>query len=475
MGGLFGVVSRDNCVNDLFYGVDYHSHLGTTIGGIAVLSDRITEPICHDISNSQFKTEFKEDIEKLSGNLGIGVISSREEDKQPILFKSRLGTFALCTTGGIKNPDVLISEMVEDGTSFKEFTAGVNLTELVGELICQGTSFSDGIRRMYDKIHGTVSLLLLSEEERCIYVSGGVCPVVVGKKIKSKGDSWAIASETTAFFNLNYEVHTYPRYKDIISIDEYGIKTRRESQEKIVFCPFLHVYFDFPTSSHYGVSGEIVRERCGDFLAKKDDVKPDLIMGIADSGIPHAHGYAKGRMEMMIEKSREAISVFEKGEMDPNNLKSILAENLELIAPLRRPVIKYTPGWGRSYIPPKQSTRDLIAYYKQVPNPSIILNQSILVVDDSIRRGTQLHRYLKDKIWTYRPNEVHARIASPPQLFPCYFDETTEDSDLIARKAVEKIELGKTEELSEYLDVSTVKYQKMVALINESLGATSLK
>jgi amidophosphoribosyltransferase len=475
MGGLFGVVLKDNCLDDLFYGIDYHSHLGTTIGGLAVLSDRITEPIYHDISNSQFKTEFKEDFEKLKGNLGIGIISSIENDKQPIVFRSKLGTFALCTDGTILNADALISELVEDGVSFREFTTGFNLTELVGEMICKGASITDGIAKMYDKIDGTVSLLLLSEDERRIYAAGGVFPLIAGKKTTSQGYNLAIASETTAFYNLNYEIHKYPRYKDIISIDEDGMKTNMESREKIMFCPFLHVYFDFPTSSHYGINGEIVRERCGTFLAKDDTVTSTLIMGVADSGIPHGHGYAKGRIELAKKKSLEALSLLDQGDMDATNFKSILTENLEMIAPLRRSVIKFTAGWGRSYIPPQQSTRDMIAYYKQVANPGLISNQSIVLVDDSIRRGTQLYRYLKDKIWPNKPKAVHARIASPPQLFACYFDQTTNDSDLIARKAVKNIEEGEPKDLSEYLDVSTQKYEKMVILINESIGATSLK
>jgi amidophosphoribosyltransferase len=253
------------------------------------------------------------------------------------------------------------------------------------------------------------------------------------------------------------------------------MKTRLESREKVVFCPFLHVYFDFPTSSHYGINGEIVRERCGSFLAQDDAVKPTLIMGVADSGIPHGHGYAKGRIEQATKKTMDALDLFDRGVMDAPTFKAILTDTLKTIAPLRRPVIKFTAGWGRSYIPPQQSTRDMIAYYKQVANPEIISNQSIVLVDDSIRRGTQLQRYLKAKIWPHKPKAVHARIASPPQLFACYFDQTTNDSDLIARKAVERIEGVGPTDLRAYLDVSTRKYKQMVAIINESVGATSLQ
>jgi amidophosphoribosyltransferase len=475
MGGLFGVVAKDSCVNDLFYGVDYHSHLGTTLGGLAVLSDRMTEPIYHDLSNSQFKTEFKADVEHLRGSLGIGVISSIEGDKQPIVFRSRLGTFALCTDGTILNADALVAELVADGVAFKEVTPGVNQTELVGELICRETSIPEGIARMQEKVEGTVPLMLLSEAERRIYAAGGVFPLVVGRKPTPQGPQWAIASETTAFFNLNYAVHCYPRYKDVFSIDAAGVTTHRASREPIVFCPFLHVYFDFPTSSHYGINGEIVRERCGTFLAKDDAVAATLIMGVADSGIPHGHGYAKGRLEAATNKALDALRLSDQGGMAVDQLKATLRDSLAMMAPLRRPVIKFTAAWGRSYIPPQQSTRDMIAYYKQVANPGIIRDQSIVLVDDSIRRGTQLQRYLTDKIWPHCPQAVHARIASPPQLFACYFDPTTSDSDLIARKAVERMEGGDPKDLSPYLDVATPQYQQMVALINKSIGATSLQ
>jgi amidophosphoribosyltransferase len=475
MGGLFGVVSRENCINDLFYGIDYHSHLGTTIGGLVVLSDRITKPICHEITNSHFKTEFKDDCEKLSGNFGIGIISSREEDKQPLVFRSKLGTFALCTDGLIKNADSLIGGMIEDGISFKEGSSKYNQTELVGELICTGSSITEGITKMYEKIHGTISLLLLSETERCIYTSSGVFPLVIGKKTTVKGNEFAVASETTAFSNLNYEIQTYPGYLDVISINELGTKIQMKSRERIVVCPFLHVYFDFPTSNHYGISGEIVRERCGDFLAQDDNIKSSLIMGVADSGIPHAHGYAKGKIRLAIKKSNETINQFAQGNINTDELRSNLNETLESIAPLRRPVIKFTAGWGRSYIPPQQSTRELVAYYKQVSNPHLIRDQSIVLVDDSIRRGTQLKRYLKEKIWPYKPKEIHARIGSPPQLFACYFDETTKNSDLIAWRTVVKIERGEPKDLTEYLDVSSTKYQMLNSLIQESIGTTSLK
>jgi amidophosphoribosyltransferase len=475
MGGLFGVVTENNCKTDLFFGIDYHSHLGTTMGGLAVLSDRITEPTYHTLTNSQFKTEFKDDFDEIDGNIGIGVISSRKADKQPLVFKSKLGTFALCTDGLLKNADMLVAELVEDGVTFNECSEPVNQTEVVGSLICRGGSIADGIYEMSKKITGTLSLLLLSEDERCVYSSSGVFPLIIGKKLTAQGDEWAIASETSAFPNLGYEVHSFPRYMDVVSIAESGVELRKQSNASIVFCPFLHVYFDFPASSHYGVSGETVRERCGGYLAEGDDVEATLVMGVADSGIPHAHGYAKTRTENAIKGIMTHLNQFVLGRLDNDVLRAKLVERIKSIVPVRRPVVKYTAGWGRSYIPPQQSTRDVIAYYKQVANPGMISNQSIILVDDSIRRGTQLRRFIKEKLGRYKPLAVHARVASPPQLFACYFDDTTKDSDLIARKAVKGIEGGLPANLDEYLDVSSEKYGMMVDRINESIGATSLR
>jgi amidophosphoribosyltransferase len=445
------------------------------MGGLVVLSDRITEPTYHTLTNSQFKTEFKDDFNEIDGNMGIGVISSRKDDKQPLVFKSKLGTFALCTDGLIKNADKLVDELVEGGVTFNECSDAVNQTEVVGSLICRGRSIAAGISEMSKKITGTLSMLLLSEDERCIYSCSGVFPLIIGKKSTAQGDEWAIASETTAFPNLDYEIHRFPRYMDVVSIDEYGVKLRKTSNVPTVFCPFLHVYFDFPASSHYGVSGEIVRELCGGYLAEDDDVEATLVMGVADSGIPHAHGYAKKRTENAIKGIMNNLDQLEQGRIDNGILRTRLIERMKSIVPVRRPVIKYTAGWGRSYIPPRQSTRNVIAYYKQVANPGMVSNQSIILVDDSIRRGTQLRRFIKEKLWRYQPLAVHARVASPPQLFACYFDDTTKDSDLIARKAVERIEGGVLANLHEYLDVSSQKYRMMVDIINESIGATSLK
>ncbi|MCJ7762174.1 hypothetical protein MUP38_01815, partial [Candidatus Bathyarchaeota archaeon] len=398
LGGLFGVASKDSCTRDLFFGTDYNTHLGTEVGGLALLNGDI-EIISHDISNSQFKSKFNKHYGKLKGRLGIGVISDIKEE-QPIKFETKIGNFALCTIGLIKNSKEVHSELIDKGATFKSSkqkkgTTIFNQTEIVGELICTGNSIVDGIEKMYKKIDGSISLLLLSENDKAIYAAGDTSPLVVG----SKEQSWAVASETTSFPNLGYQVAKFLDYREIVLFGENGLKTRVPTQGKKRFCPFLHVYSGFPASDFYGINSEIVRERCGGFLAENDDVKADLVLGIADSGLPHSVGYVKRKIELAKEKVRELLSEFNQGKLNSKEHETGINRALDLVAPLRRPLIKYTPGWGRSYIPPVQRKRELIAKYKQVPNPQIIKGRSIILVDDSIRRGTQLQDLLREKIW----------------------------------------------------------------------------
>lgn len=472
LGGLFGVASKDDCAKELFFGTDYNTHLGTEVGGLALLDGDITI-FSHDISNSQFKSKFGKHYGKLKGKLGIGVISDTKE-QQPIKFEAKIGNFALCTIGLIKNSKELYAELVNQGATFKKSRqkAGetvLNQTEIVGELICRGDSIPDGIAKMYEKIEGSISLLLLSENERAIYAAGDTFPLVVG----SKQQSWAVASETTGFPNLGYEAFKFLDYREIVSLDENGLKTRVPTHGKKRFCPFLHVYSGFPASDFYGINSEIVRERCGGFLAENDDVKADLILGIADSGLPHSVGYVKRKIEIAKEKIQEYLSDFKQGIITSEELEKRINAILELVAPLRRPLIKYTPGWGRSYIPPAQRKRELIAKYKQVPNPQMIRGKSIILVDDSIRRGTQLQNLLRDKLLPFKPKEIHGRIASPPQLHPCIFDLTTKNRDLATHKTLSCIEQGS--DLSEYIDPASEKYKNMVEEIRKRIGFTTLR
>jgi amidophosphoribosyltransferase len=472
LGGLFGVASKDNCVRDLFFGTDYNTHLGTEVGGLALLNGDI-EIISHDISNSQFKSKFGKYYGKLKGRLGIGVISDIKEE-QPIKFETKIGNFALCTIGLIKNSKEVHSELIDKGATFKSSkqkkgTAIFNQTEIVGELICTGNSIVDGIEKMYKKIDGSISLLLLSENEKAIYAAGDTFPLVVG----SKEQSWAVASETTGFPNLGYQVAKFLDFREIVSFGENGLKTRVPTQGKKRFCPFLHVYSGFPASDFYGINSEIVRERCGGFLAENDDVKADLVLGIADSGLPHSVGYVKRKIELAKEKVQQLLSEFQEGKINSKELEAGINRVLGLVAPLRRPLIKYTPGWGRSYIPPVQRKRELIAKYKQVPNPQIIKGKSILLVDDSIRRGTQLQDLLREKIWPFEPKEIHGRIASPPQLHPCIFDLSTKNSDLATYKSLESI--GQDGEFAQYIDSKTMDYKRMVEEIRRRIGFTTLR
>jgi amidophosphoribosyltransferase len=239
------------------------------------------------------------------------------------------------------------------------------------------------------------------------------------------------------------------------------------------FCPFLHVYSGFPASDFYGINSEIVRERCGGFLAENDEVKADLVLGIADSGLPHSVGYVKRKIELAKEKVQECLSEFSQGKIDLKELERRVTLVMDLVAPLRRPLIKYTPGWGRSYIPPVQRRRELIARYKQVPNPQMIRGKRIILVDDSIRRGTQLQDLLREKIWPFGPREIHGRIASPPQLHPCIFDLSTRNGDLATHKCLGGV--GEGGDFAGYVDSSTASYRRMVEEIRKRIGFTSLR
>lgn len=470
LGGLFGVVTKNHLARDLYIGIDYHSHMGTETAGLAC-SDGDIKLVSLDISNSQFKSVVQEEYKRIQGTLGIGVISD-SEDEQPVKFESKIGTFALCTAGFLRNAEALYSELISEGVTFKNsrVKAGVsvpNQTEIVGELISRGKSIVDGIEAMYQKIDGTISLLLLSQNEKSIYASGDAFPLVLA----NRGNDWALASETCAFPNLRYEVVKYLEHREIVSIDESGAKTRAQASKRKRFCPFLHVYFGFPTSDYYGVNAEVVRERCGGFLAEKDDVEADIVLGIADSGFPHSVGYAKRRMELARERISEALERFRKGEIDASQLEEAVKKAANSLVPLRRPLVKYTPGWGRSYIPPTQEKRDLIARFKQVPNSQMIQDQRIVLVDDSIRRGTQLQNLLRENLMPYGPMEIHGRIASPPQMYPCIYDLSTKTKDLATWKAMDKTE----EDISKYLDSTSQEYLTMVEEIRKKIGFTTLR
>jgi len=438
MSGIFGVVSEGNCAQTLFYGTDYHSHLGTEYGGIAVLGETFTRQI-HNLNQSQFKSKFYDDYARIQGNKGIGVISDFEE--QPIYLNSKFGPFCIVTCGFIENVEKLAAGLLRQGTSFSEVgKRGVNTTELIAKLIIQGESLTDGIEKMFESIEGSCSLLLLNKDGIIAARDRfGYTPLTIGKS----NDAWAVTSETTAFPNSEFEIIKHISPGEIILINENEIIPQRTGEpDKNQICAFLWIYTGFPASNYEGINVEVVRERCGRFLAKKDkDIKVDLVTGIPDSGFAHGLGYA-----------------MESGK------------------PFRRPLVKYTPGYGRSYTPPSQHTRDLIAKMKLIPIKEVIEGNSIVVCEDSIVRGTQLKNFAIRKLWNCGAKEVHIRPACPPLMFPCRFNLSTRSNhELAARRAIRSLEGKDIEDVSDYIDQKSKKYQKMVQWIARDLAVTTLR
>ncbi|MBN1384263.1 MAG: amidophosphoribosyltransferase [Elusimicrobia bacterium] len=437
MSGIFGVVSKGDCTETLFYGTDYHSHLGTEYGGMAVLGKDFTRQI-HNIGQSQFKSKFYEDYIKMKGNKGIGVISA--DDEQPIYLRSKFGPFCIVTNGFIENTQYLMNDLLKKGISFSEVSKdSVNSTELIAKLINQGSNLVDGIEKMFDKIEGSCSLLILNKDG--VYAARdrfGYAPLVVGKR----EDAWAVTSETSAFPNIDFETVKYIKPGEVVLITEKGMASKKHGGKTNQICAFLWIYTGFPASSYEGLNAEVVREKCGKCLAKHDkDINVDVVSGVPDSGIGHAIGYA-----------------IESGK------------------PYRRPLVKYTPGYGRSYTPPSQETRDLVAKLKLIPNKEIIKGNRILVCDDSIVRGTQLKNFTVKKLWDAGAREVHVRPACPPLMFPCRFNISTRSiHELAARKAIHSLEGRDIENVDKYIDHNSPEYKKMVEWITRDLEVTTLR
>ncbi len=438
MSGIFGVVSRDNCSEDLFYGTDYHSHLGTEYGGMAILGTGFTRQI-HTLSQSQFKSKFFSDYEQMKGNKGIGVISALDE--QPIYLNSRFGAFCLATNGFVENDEELAADLLKKGVSFSEVSKKtVNTTELIAKLINKGGDLVNGIEKMFDVIDGSCSLLLLNRTG--VYAARdrfGYTPLVISKK----DTAWAVTSETSAFHNTGFEVVKHLEPGEIVLINEDGIVQRRPGTARTnQICTFLWIYTGFPASNYEGNNTEVVRERCGRYLAKRDgDIQVDVVSGIPDSGIAHGLGYA-----------------MESGK------------------PFRRPLVKYTPGYGRSYTPPSQKRRDLVARMKLIAIKEVIEGNSIVVCEDSIVRGTQLKNFTIKKLWDCGAKEIHVRPACPPLMFPCRFNLSTRSiHELAARKAIRNLEGHDVQDVSEYIDQGSEKYKRMVDWIAGDLSVTTLR
>ena len=436
MSGLFGVATQGDCRDTLFYGTDYQSHLGTQYGGLAVMSDGMRRRI-HNISRRQFKSCFFDDLDELAGPMGIGVISA--EDPQPMTLLARFGEFAVAMDGNICNRDALAAELHARGMSFGDSTQGhINSTELVAKLISLGDSAVDGIQKMFDKVQGAVSVVVLTPDG--IYAArdkAGHSPLTIGQK----DGTTAVATETTAFPNLGLETKKALLPGEIVHISPAGLSQRADGDETCQICALLWIYTGFPASSYEGINVEVVRERCGRNLANGDEVEADLVSGVPDSGIAHALGYAMGRG-----------------------------------VPYRRPLVKYTPGYGRSYTPPSQEIRDLVAKMKLIPITEVIRGHRIVLCDDSIVRGTQFKNYTVQKLWGCGARAVHLRIACPPLMFPCRYNVSTRSTEeLAARRAIKAIEGDAVEDVAAYLDPTTEKHRTMVAWIANDLAVTSLK
>lgn len=444
MGGFFGVASREDCVLDLFYGIDYHSHLGTRRGGMATYSEKGFDRAIHNIENSPFRTKFDKDVAEMKGSMGIGCISDYEP--QPLLIQSHLGSFAITTVGKINNEEELVKMVFDEGHShFQEMSTGrINATELIASLICRKSSILEGIQFVQEHVQGSMTLLLMTKDG--LYAARdkyGRTPLVIGHK----EGAYCVSFESHAYINLGYTDYKELGPSEVVFITADEVKVLQEATEEMKICSFLWVYYGYPTSSYEGINVEDMRYKCGHMLAKRDgdSVKPDIVAGVPDSGIAHAIGY-----------SNESGIQF------------------------ARPFIKYTPTWPRSFMPTNQSQRNLIAKMKLIPVHKLIKDQKLLLIDDSIVRGTQL-RETVEFLYQSGAKEVHVRPACPPLLYGCKylnFSRSKSEMDLITRRVIcdlEGTENVPDEVLQEYADSDSEKYQAMVDEICKRMNFTSLR
>ncbi len=440
MGGFFGVASNADCISDLFYGTDYHSHLGTRRGGLAVSSKWGIKRFIHDITNAQFRSKFEGDYNTLrGGGTGIGIISDYED--QPLIIGSHLGTYAIVTVGKINNVESLAQAAFKSRkTHFTEMSGGeINPTELVATLINQESDFVSGITRAQEAIDGSCSILIMAGDR--IYAARdrlGRTPVITGEK----QGAFAVTMETSAFPNLDYAISSYLGPGEIVRISAEGIERMKAPGKRMQVCAFLWVYYGYPSSNYEGINTEQVRYRCGALLAENDDVKLDLVAGIPDSGTSHAIGYA----------NRAGVAY-------------------------GRPFVKYTPTWPRSFMPQDQAIREVVARMKLIPIKELIEGRRILFCEDSIVRGTQLKDTVR-RLYEAGAKEVHMRPACPPLIYGCKFlnfSRSRSVFDLAGRRAIRKIEKVDDADPAEYSCCSCPKYRKMVESIREELNLTSLK
>lgn len=439
MGGFFGTISKSDCVTDLFYGTDYNSHLGTKRAGMATYSKEFGfRRTIHNIENSYFRTKFESSLPKLGGESGIGVIS--DTDSQPIAINSHLGRFAIVTVARFANMKELESDLLSKNMHFSELSSGdTNQTELAAMLICEKPDFVSGIENVYDKVKGSCSMLILTEDGIIIARDKlGRTPVTIGKK----DGAYAVSSEPTAFHNLGFRIDKFVGPGEIVKLTADGYEVLRKPNDKMQVCSFMWVYYGFPTSDYEGINVDKVRCSLGQKIAKNDETKADFVCGIPDSGIGHAIGYA-----------------IEKG------------------IPYKRGIVKYTPTWPRSFTPPTQDMRNLVAKMKLIPNRQMLDGQKVVFCDDSIVRGTQLRGNVTE-MFDCGAKEIHMRIACPPLVYSCQFlnfSASKNDTELITRSLIEKYEGRHDKNLAEYVDDTSEKHKQMVDDIRKRFGLTSLK
>ena len=443
MGGFFGVASKQDCVLELFYGVDYHSHLGTRRAGMTTHGEDGFNRAIHNIENSPFRTKFDKDVGEMKGNIGIGCISDYEP--QPLIISSKLGSFAITTVGKVNNSEELLQSLYEGAHShFQEMSNGqINMTEMIAAMICEKDSILEGIKYVQECVDGAMTLLVMTGEG--IYAARdryGRTPLVIGQK----EGAYCVSFESHAYINLGFRDYKELGPSEIVYVTPEKVEVLSEAREEMKICSFLWVYYGYPTSSYEGVNVEEMRYKCGSMLAKRDgdSVKPDIVAGVPDSGIAHAIGYA--------------------------NASGI---------PYARPFIKYTPTWPRSFMPSTQSQRNLIARMKLIPVQALIEDKKLLLIDDSIVRGTQL-RETTEFLYRSGAKEVHVRPACPPLLYGCKylnFSRSKSEMDLITRRVIRDLEGEECskEALDEYADPTTERYERMVEEIRKRQNFTTLR
>ena len=443
MAGFFGSIGKYSCVADVFYGTDYHSHLGTRRAGMATFSEENGfRRVIHSIQQSPFRTKFEDELNDFSGNAGIGIIS--DTDAQPLLFNSHLGRFAVSTVGKILNAEELVEHLLQENMHLSEFSSGrINPTELVGLLIVKGKTFVDGIENVYRLVKGSCSILVLTEDGIiAARDSWGRTPIVVGRR----DDAYAVASESSAFQNLGYETEYFVGPGEIVRITADHMEQLRKPSPRKQICSFLWVYYGFPTSDYENRNTEEVRNACGEAMGRIDTTEVDCACGIPDSGIGMAIGYASGHG-----------------------------------VPYRRAISKYTPTWPRSFTPSKQELRELVAKMKLIHNGAVLRDKRVLFCDDSIVRGTQLRDNTKC-LFEAGAKEVHMRIASPPLLYGCPFINFTSsksEMELLTRRLIAEFEgmdsANDPERLKAYSKTDSPEYLRMVEAIQNRFGLSSLR